>query len=135
MDEQHVTHEAIRASDAERERTAEALNQHFLAGRLTSDEYDERLSRAYAARTREDLQRLLGDLPPLPRPEPPQQPGEPLWRKVHPAAVLAALIATLWLAGWLFGGSHPHGFFPPWPLLLWGFLLFRWGPWRLRSRR
>ncbi len=135
MDGQQDKREGTRASDAERERTAEALNQHFLAGRLTAAEYDERLSVAYAARTREDLQGLLADLPPLSEPEAREQPSGPWWRRLHPAVAVFALIATSWLVASLFGGGHPHGFFPLWPLLIWGFVLFRWGPWRLRQRR
>ena len=53
----------VRASDAERERTARALRHHYAAGRLTERELDERLGRAYAARSRPELARLLSDLP------------------------------------------------------------------------
>jgi hypothetical protein len=56
----------IRCSDAERERTAEFLRAHCADGRLTVEELEERLSRAYGARTRGDLEALCADLP---RPE------------------------------------------------------------------
>jgi Domain of unknown function (DUF1707) len=52
----------LRASDAERERTAEALRRATGEGRLTIDELDERLDAAYAARTRSELERLVADL-------------------------------------------------------------------------
>jgi len=126
----------IRASDAERDHTAGQLKRHHLDGRLTSEEYAERLDTALTARTRAALHQLLADLPPLAEPEPPAPPSPalPWWRGIHPVAAIFALMATLWLAGWVFGG-HPHGFFPVWPLLIWGFFLFRWGPRRLRPRR
>jgi hypothetical protein len=54
-----------RATDSERERVAEALTQHFLDRRLTSNEYSERLDTAYTAQTREDLGAVLRDLPPM----------------------------------------------------------------------
>lgn len=52
-----------RASDAERERVAEVLREAVAEGRLDMDEFDERLDRAYRARTHGELQPLLRDLP------------------------------------------------------------------------
>jgi hypothetical protein len=54
---------ALRASDAERERTAISLRDHAAAGRLTPEELDERLDAAYAARTLGELETLAYDLP------------------------------------------------------------------------
>jgi hypothetical protein len=54
---------AIRASDEERERCAESLRGHFTAGRLEAWELEERVERAWAARTRGELAALLHDLP------------------------------------------------------------------------
>ena len=56
----------VRVDADERERAATALHAHYLAGRLSNDELDDRLAQAYAARTRGDLASLLGDLPTLP---------------------------------------------------------------------
>jgi hypothetical protein len=53
----------IRVSDAERDRLVEELHEHTVAGRLTADEYEERLGAVYAARTRADLDALRADLP------------------------------------------------------------------------
>ncbi len=53
----------VRASDAERERAAELLRAGYADGRLTRDEFDERLAVAYAAKTRADLRGLTSDLP------------------------------------------------------------------------
>ena len=39
----------MRISDAEREAAATALGEHYAAGRLTKEEYDERAAVAYAA--------------------------------------------------------------------------------------
>jgi hypothetical protein len=54
---------SIRASDADRERVAGSLRDHAVAGRLTTDELDERSGRAFAARTLGELHTLLADLP------------------------------------------------------------------------
>lgn len=60
----------FRASDADRERAVELLRAAFVEGRLTNDEYDERVAHAYASRTYGDLTRLIADLPAPPRPVP-----------------------------------------------------------------
>lgn len=53
----------IRVSDQDRERTAAALGEHYAAGRLTLEEYQERLDQAYAAKTMGELGGLMADLP------------------------------------------------------------------------
>jgi hypothetical protein len=53
----------LRAGDDDREAVAAALGAHMAAGRLTLAEYEERLVRAYAARTFGELAELTADLP------------------------------------------------------------------------
>jgi hypothetical protein len=55
----------VRVDAGEREQAATALHAHYVAGRLTHDELDDRVAQAYAARTRGDLASLLADLPTL----------------------------------------------------------------------
>jgi hypothetical protein len=52
-----------RAADADRDAAVDALRDHAAAGRLESDELDERLETALRARTLGDLRPLLADLP------------------------------------------------------------------------
>ena len=52
----------LRASDADRDRTAAVLGQALATGQLTSSEHAERLDAAYAAVTRGDLAPLTRDL-------------------------------------------------------------------------
>jgi hypothetical protein len=54
-----------RAGDAERERAAERLREHFVGGRLTVDELEERVALALRARSTWDLRRALRGLPEL----------------------------------------------------------------------
>ena len=73
------THASMRASSADRERAVDVLKAGFAEGRLTQDEYNDRMGRAYAARTYGDLAALTADLPagasPLPAwPVPAYQP-------------------------------------------------------------
>jgi Domain of unknown function (DUF1707) len=53
----------VRASDADRERIVEQLRQHAADGRLTMDEFEERMSAAYEAKTYGALSELTRDLP------------------------------------------------------------------------
>jgi len=53
----------IRASDADRERTASLLREHHADGRLTGEEFNDRLDRTFAAKTIGELDELLADLP------------------------------------------------------------------------
>ena len=53
----------LRAADADRTAVAGVLGEHMAAGRLTVAEYEERLTRAYAAKTYGELAELTTDLP------------------------------------------------------------------------
>jgi Domain of unknown function (DUF1707) len=53
----------MRASDADRERTASLLREHHAEGRLTAEEFNERLDQAFTAKTIGELDALLADLP------------------------------------------------------------------------
>lgn len=53
----------VRASDADRDRAVRALRDHYAAGRLTTEELDERVERACQATFRSELWPLLADLP------------------------------------------------------------------------
>jgi hypothetical protein len=53
----------IRASDSDRDRAASLLREHHAAGRLTPQEFSERLDRAFAAKTVGEIDGLLADLP------------------------------------------------------------------------
>ena len=53
----------MRASDADRERAVIALREHAVEGRLSLEEFTNRMERAYAAETNEQLAELATDLP------------------------------------------------------------------------
>ena len=52
----------LRASDAERERTAEVLRVAASEGRLDLEELEERLGSVYEVRTRRELEQLIADV-------------------------------------------------------------------------
>ncbi|MDQ2812049.1 MAG: DUF1707 domain-containing protein [Actinomycetota bacterium] len=53
----------IRASDADRDRTTALLREHHAAGRLTAEEFHDRMDQALEARTLGELEELMADLP------------------------------------------------------------------------
>jgi Domain of unknown function (DUF1707) len=53
----------VRASDADRDTVLSGLSEHFQAGRLTAEEFEDRAGRALSARTWGELEDLLRDLP------------------------------------------------------------------------
>jgi hypothetical protein len=81
-----MTDRSIRASDKERESVVDVLRDAYTEGRLTLDEFEDRTTAAYAARTWDDLRELTGDLPvepvlgaDLPQRHPqPQVPAQPV---------------------------------------------------------
>lgn len=83
---------AIRVSDADRDRAALALREHTVAGRLTLEEFSERVGLAYAARSEDELQALTADLPTAAGAESPE-------RRRQPKRFMFVL----------FGGSERHG--------------------------
>ena len=103
----------FRTSDADRDRVAALLRDHFAEGRLTREELDERLTATLSATTFGDLRRALADLPgPAPVPRPPHRlapQAAPLriarrrGPRMLPLAMLA-LVAVLLIpgAGWVF---------------------------------
>ena len=131
----------LRAADADRAAVADVLGQHMSAGRLTLEEFDERLTRAYAAKTFGELDELTADLPavhaertpePVPQDAPERRPATacgPAWghesdmRSSWRAWLSTALIViTIWaatsLASW-----EIHYFWPVWVIGPWGAVL------------
>jgi hypothetical protein len=130
----------LRAADADRAAVATVLGQHMSAGRLTLDEYDERLARAYAAKTYGELDELTADLPasaPAPRLVAPPVPQPAAGRARTPAPhgcgagdehpwrswlTTALIVITIWaatsLASW-----DLHYFWPIWVIGPWGAIL------------
>jgi hypothetical protein len=83
-----VNDPGLRASDADRQRIVAALERHTSAGRLTLDEFSERVGAVFAAATMGELAQVTRDLP-----------TEPAADEPHPPAGQArALMVTLLIA-------------------------------------
>ena len=102
---------SLRASDAERESAADELRAHAADGRLTVDELDSRLGAVLSARTRAEVDAVLGDLP---APANPIRPVRTAGRELHAYVAVMLLLLAIWA---LTGAGH---FWPLYPALGWG---------------
>lgn len=134
----------MRASDADRERIAAILRDAHAEGRLTQDELMERLEATYAARTYQDLDQVILDLPNARsggqvarlRPGPVSAPGpaaQPVRQKTRRAARVAlnagwwiwgtvvAINVVIWMLVSVAAGLQP--FWPIWVAGPWGVVM------------
>jgi hypothetical protein len=108
----------LRVSDADRDRAIAELSEHFQAGRLTTDEFEDRTGQALKARTAGDLAELFTDLPrkPVPMaglgPQPAMGPGLALppassapARAGQVPVVPLVIVAVIVLGGFISGHS------------------------------
>jgi hypothetical protein len=118
----------IRASDQDRDVVVAALRDAYTAGRLTLEEFDERMSAAYGSRTWGELRNLTEDLPaqpilgsdvpgrPLPAPALPHRPPKPgglpppASRHRHPVGFFP--LVALWIVLAL-ASQSPHAIVAP----------------------
>ena len=106
----------LRVGDTEREAAVAALGEHYAAGRLTLEEYDDRTTRAFGACVAADLWPLFRDLPQMPAPRERRRRG---WRGPGFAPLLLVVIGLGMLTDL------------PWPILL----LVGWVLWSRVFRR
>ena len=100
---------SLRAADSDREAVADILREQHVAGRLDSDELQERIDRCYAAKTYAELDSVIEDLP---REEPRASTAWSIWRRPRFVLVLPLLIAIVALShGHLFWLAIPLAFF------------------------
>ncbi|MGW5111325.1 DUF1707 SHOCT-like domain-containing protein [Nocardia sp. NPDC004123] len=115
----------VRVGTAEREQAAAALGEHFAAGRLDIAEYDERVGRAYAAKTAGELAVLFGDLPRPQRPAPQIPAPPPAPRRALPVAPIGAAVLLLFMIAFA-ATTHFFPFFL-FPVLFFVFARGRYG--------
>jgi hypothetical protein len=115
----------MRAGDKDRQRVVEQLGKHFGEGRLTVDEFDERIVRAHASLYLDELPALTADLPR--DPEPQRRPTRSAPRV--PSAVFVLLIAML--LAWSMVAAVVYGA-PPFFAVVLLFLFLRHRRWSRR---
>jgi hypothetical protein len=102
----------LRTGHADREQVIGTLQDAFVRGRLTMDEFDVRVGRALTARTYDDLAALTADLPhgQAARPDPSPAPARdrPLARATAElVGCLLVATAAWWAAGLADPGATP----------------------------
>ena len=134
----------IRVSDTERDQAVAELSEHFLAGRLTQEEFDDRSGRALRARIGQELSELFADLPrdgatppqatsPARQSPPRQAPlavpgGGPPLRTRPPARLgVVGVVAAVIVLGVLFSSHSGHhiSFGVPVPVLVAAVIILR----------
>jgi Domain of unknown function (DUF1707) len=95
---------SLRISDADRDRAISELSEHYQAGRLTTEELEDRTAQALQARTAADLAALFTDLPRQHPPvtaaaaaPPPAAPFRPA--RMAPLAIIAVVILAAVVTG------------------------------------
>jgi hypothetical protein len=97
---------SLRVSDADRDRAIAELSEHYQAGRLSTEELEDRTGRALQARTAADLAALFTDLPRQRQvaatpAAAPASPGSRLPARLHvaPIAIIAIVVAVAIISG------------------------------------
>jgi hypothetical protein len=125
----------VRASDAEREDLAKILRAAMTEGRLSLEEGEERLAKAYGSTYRDELDPLTADLPDGGRAALFDTPEfrNAFRRGVRNRALVTVSIVAIFIGLWLLSGAH--FFWPFVPLFfLWFVVLrprrwYRWHAW------
>lgn len=102
----------VRIGDAERDRAVSMLSEHFVAGRLTQAEFEERSEVVTRARYADDLEPLFDDLPASTElqvaPAPAalrRRPGPPPFLMLAPFLMIGLVVTSVALtAPWLLWG-------------------------------
>ena len=116
----------MRAGDRDRQGVVEQLGKHFAEGRLTVEEFDERVVRAHAAVHLDELPALMADLPRTQEPRPRPQRGRP---QVRVPGVLLFVIAMFMM--WSLVAAVVYGA-PPFFAVLVLFLVLKHRRWSRR---
>jgi hypothetical protein len=87
----------IWASTADRDRAIGVLKASFVEGRLTKDEFDERLGQVLVSRTFGELMMLTADLPVGPFGRLPAHPVTPAFPRTNDLAAIVLLCVLGWL--------------------------------------
>jgi len=98
---------SLRVADVDRERVSDELREHMVAGRLTSEEFEERLDLTYRATTQADLDAVKEDLPMSPAGVQRELDARRLLQEAGGSASISLVCVVIWLASGASGGFWP----------------------------
>jgi hypothetical protein len=123
----------MRAGDGDRDRTITTLREAFAEGRLTSEEFQQRMEQAQVARTFGELDVLVTDLPAQAAARVPATTSSAVsstsdddedehglrngWLSWLGVSVM---VNVIWLGTWMTGGDGMPGYWPIWVMGPWG---------------
>jgi hypothetical protein len=126
-----MSRDELRASDDDRQRVVEQLQQSLAEGRFDLHEFDDRVRGAYGAETYKDLKAIVADLPqavPIPIADPGVAPAFRnatrlwLWHQWEGYIRVVALVVAIYLV--IAMGTGDLGYFwPIWVAGPWGLVL------------
>jgi len=116
------TRPELRASDADRDRVVEHLRDHAAAGRLETEELEERIDLVFAARTHGELKQAVADLPKLKDARRAEARRAMARRAFREHLRMYLMVMTLLVVIWALTGMGY--FWPVWPALGWGIGIF-----------
>jgi hypothetical protein len=106
----------IRIGHAEREQAASALGEHFSAGRLDTEEFDDRIQKVYGAKTAGELAPLFADLPQPPSLAQQGPPRRAIGLRI-PVMLLVVLLGLMMIAAFARTTRDPFPSFFLFPLI------------------
>ena len=127
----------LRAGDEDRDRTVSLIREAYAEGRLTGDEFQQRMAQAQESRTYGELAALVSDLPvqpptaPAPLPAPittpapasvavPEEDEHNLRRGWASWVGVSVMVNVIWAASWISDTSQVPYYWPIWVMGPWG---------------
>jgi len=121
----------MRAGDEDRDQTVTLIREAFAAGRLTNDEFQQRMTKAHESKTFGELAALVSDLPddaPPTAPAPAPAPGPATVPQAERRTIrnawaawlsTAIVVNVIWLLTWVTGSGGPSYYWPMWVMGPW----------------
>ena len=119
----------LRVSDSDRDDTIAVLREAFAEGRLTQEEFDDRLEATHSARTYGELATLTADIPTrtteIARPVEDKKKRRELKSAWASWLGVGVMVNIIWFATWMGSGPAPY-YWPIWVIGPWGGAMVIW---------